>query len=99
MEGHELILTKVKEIIAEKADGRTDVDHMSESTPLIGGHLGLDSFQRLEVLMGVEEAFGLSFDYEELDLSLLASIGTVVEYIERRVPNVEEVLAGRAHAR
>lgn len=52
--------------------------------------LGMDSVQVLDLLMTVEETFGIAFDEPDVDLDSLMRIGALVEFIARRhVPQAE----------
>ena len=54
-------------------------------TPLLGAIPELDSMAVVAVLTSLEERFGLSIDDDELDGSTFASVGALVELVERKL--------------
>jgi acyl carrier protein len=72
------LLARVLEQSAEHVRG------LPESTFLFGGGLSLDSLTGLELLMGIEQEFGVDIASDDLNLDSLQSIGTLVGYLTRR---------------
>jgi acyl carrier protein len=58
------------------ADGR--------ATPLLGRGVGLDSIEALALATALESAFDVQIDDEELTVALFATLGTVVDFVERK---------------
>lgn len=54
-------------------------DDLHEDVPLLGSGLGLDSLDALEVVLGIEQAFGVRV--EEGNVAVLRSINTIVDYL------------------
>ena len=54
-------------------------DDLHEDVSLLGAGLGLDSLDALEVVLGVEHAFGVKIADD--DISILRSINTIVDYV------------------
>lgn len=54
---------------------------MPTDTPLFGSGLSLDSLTGLELLVGVEQEFGVDIAAADLNLESLESIGTLVAYL------------------
>ena len=48
---------------------------------LVGGDLGLDSIDVLELVMMIEKDYGLKIDNKELGIRVFASLKTLAEYI------------------
>jgi acyl carrier protein len=61
-----------------------DPDTIADSEPLRGGRLGFDDLDRLELAIGIEEAFGVAVR-GRLDSSVCASIAGLAELIGDRV--------------
>ena len=56
---------------------------IQDDTPLFGeGGLGLDSLDALEVILGIEQEFGVKV--EEGNISVLRSINTIVDHLLER---------------
>jgi acyl carrier protein len=58
------------------------VQGLPRKTPLFGAGLSLDSLTGLELLTAVEREFGVDIAAEDLNLDSLASIGTLIGYLE-----------------
>ncbi len=54
-------------------------EDLHEDVSLLGSGLGLDSLDALEVVLGVEQEFGVKI--EEGNIALLRSINTLVDYV------------------
>jgi acyl carrier protein len=63
---------------------RIDPPPLSENTAL-PGDTGLDSLSTRELLMAVEEATGVKFDPDTIDLSRFGTVGALTDYV-RDVP-------------
>ncbi len=48
---------------------------------LVGGALGLDSIDVLELVMMIEKDYGLKIDNKELGVKVFATLRTLAEYI------------------
>lgn len=57
-------------------------DDLHEDVSLLGSGLGLDSLDALEVVLGVEQEFGVKI--AEGNIALLRSINTLVDYVLQR---------------
>ncbi len=60
-------------------------EQIDESTPLVGGGVALDSVSVLELLLGLEQEFGIEVDAEELlEAKALHTVGTLAAFIDAR---------------
>jgi acyl carrier protein len=59
---------------------KTDLPDVTEQTRLFDD-LHLDSTASLELLMAVEEAVGVEFDMEELNMDDFRTVGTLVDSV------------------
>jgi len=71
------VLDKVKKIIADKLD--IDESEISENSSFIND-LGADSLDIVELIMELEEEFGLEIPEEEAEK--IKTVGDAVRYIE-----------------
>ena len=62
----------IKDISPEEIDGET---------PMIGEGLGIDSIDILELVIMIEEDYGIKIDNKELGAKVFRTFGTMVEYI------------------
>lgn len=58
--------------------------------PLIGGSLGLDSIDVLEMVIMVEKEYGLRIDNRELGEKVFASLSTLAAYIFENSPKLNK---------
>ena len=72
-----MVFDKIREILADQLDA--NVDEMTMDTR-IAEDLGADSLDVVEMLMGVEDEFGIEIPDDAIED--LKTIGNVVEYIE-----------------
>lgn len=74
-----MILEKVKDILAGQFEVLADT--INEETNIVD-NLGADSLDVVELIMSVEDEFGLAISDEEA--AELTTVGKIVEYIESR---------------
>jgi len=51
----------------------------------LDGDLGLDSLDRIQLAMDIEDALGLHIPDEDVDREELGTVGGLIEYVERRL--------------
>ncbi|MBE6769577.1 MAG: acyl carrier protein [Ruminococcaceae bacterium] len=73
-----MVFDKIREILADQLDA--NVDEMTMDTR-IAEDLGADSLDVVEMLMSVEDEFGIEIPDDAIED--LKTIGNVVEYIEK----------------
>lgn len=71
---------RIKEIVMNVLELTEDVE-LNESTDLQG--LGLDSMTCVEVVVNLEEEFGISVDEEDLLVENMASIEQIEKLVEK----------------
>ncbi len=74
-----MVINKVKKILAAQLD--IDVNKITESTD-IAEDLGADSLDVVELMMSIEEEFGIEISDEEA--RNFKTVGDVVSYIESK---------------
>jgi acyl carrier protein len=55
---------------------------------LVGGKLGIDSIDVLEMVIMIEKDYGVKIDNRELGVKVFATLGTLAEYIHKRSPEL-----------
>ena len=65
----------------------TDVepDDLNVDEQLVGGRLGIDSIDVLEMVIMIEKDYGVRIDGRELGVEVFASVRTLAEYIQTHV--------------
>ena len=75
-----MVLDKIKSILSSQFG--IDEDQINENTDVVSD-LGADSLDVVELMMSVEDEFGIMIQDEEI--AALKTGGDVVNYIERRL--------------
>jgi acyl carrier protein len=78
------LITELKEKIIETLDliDVTPAD-FNENDRLVGGKLGIDSIDILELAMMIDRDYGLKIDNKELGQKVFATLKTLAEYIQK----------------
>ncbi len=63
----------------------TDPAKVTPDTPLIEGGLGLDSVNLLELIVAIEEHFGITIEDEDLSIALIATVGSLAGYVRGKL--------------
>ncbi|MFH1175787.1 MAG: phosphopantetheine-binding protein [Acidobacteriota bacterium] len=76
---------KVKQLIIEKLqlEGMAPED-IGDAAPLFGDGLGLDSIDALELVIGIEKAFGVRIQDEEVGAKAFASVDALIEFLKEK---------------
>ena len=62
-------------------------DTMALASPLLGSLPELDSMAVVNVITALEDRFGISIDYEDINARTFASLGTLASMIRQRIEN------------
>ncbi len=57
------------------------IDDIKPDEPLVGGDLGIDSIDILEMVMTIEKDYGVTIDSKELGEKVFANLRTLAEYV------------------
>jgi len=73
---------RVKEMIIErlKLEGMAP-DDIEDGAPLFGDGLGLDSIDALELVLGIEQVFGVKIEDEAAGLKAFKSVQALTDFI------------------
>lgn len=74
-----MLLEKIQSVLAQQFD--VSADSITEETNIVDD-LGADSLDVVELIMSVEDEFGLSIPDE--DAAELTTVGKLIEYIEAK---------------
>jgi acyl carrier protein len=75
---------RVKELIVRRLKLDIDPQSIDSSAPLFGEGLGLDSIDALELVLGLEQEFGIKVQDEEVGVKAFASVDALVDFIEQK---------------
>lgn len=81
------LIAQLKEKIIKTLD-LEDItpDDIGENDRLIGGDLGLDSIDALELVMMIESDYSVKIDNKELGEKVFSSVKSLAEYILEKNP-------------
>jgi acyl carrier protein len=78
----EKLLAELKSMLVEILD-MPDItaEDIKPDEPLVGGDLGIDSIDILEMVMTIEKNYGVTIDSKELGEKVFATLRTLAEYV------------------
>ncbi|NVM52516.1 MAG: acyl carrier protein [Candidatus Helarchaeota archaeon] len=82
------ILERVKKVLIDRLRLDLEPDEIADDSPLFGLGLGLDSVDALEIVVGIEQEFGISITDE--DMQAFRSINTIVDFTMERLEGKEK---------
>jgi acyl carrier protein len=75
---------RVKNLIVTRLKLEVDPASIDSKAPIFGGGLGLDSIDALELVLGIEQEFGVRIDDEEIGSAALASVEALSAFLVER---------------
>lgn len=72
---------QIKRLIVERLKLEIDPTSIADSQPLFGEGLGLDSIDALELVLGIEQTFGVKVEDEEVGAQALASVDSLATFV------------------
>lgn len=81
---NENLAPRVKELIVRRLKLDIDPKSIEDDAPLFGEGLGLDSIDALELVLGLEQEFGIKVEDEEVGVKAFASVNALVDFIEQK---------------
>lgn len=58
---------------------------LTPDMPLVEGGLNLDSVNLLELIVGLEETFGITVEDNELSLELISTVGSLANHVRAKL--------------
>ena len=65
-------------------------EDIREEEPLVGGDLGIDSIDVLELVMMLEKDYGVKIDNKELGAEVFGSLRALSDFVGRKSPVVAQ---------
>lgn len=92
MTGLEDLKPRLKTILVERLKLERSADSIGDQEPLFGPDgLGLDSIDALELVIGVEQEFGVRIENEEVGTEALASIEQLAQFVTAKRASAQSV--------
>lgn len=63
-------------------------EDIKEDEQLVGGELGIDSIDVLEMVIMIEKDYGVVIDNKELGAKVFATLRTLAQYIQEKAPEL-----------
>lgn len=80
---------KIKVILVERLKLDRSAESIGDAEPLFGPEgLGLDSIDALELVLGVEQEFGVKIENEEVGGEALGSVDRLADFVLARKPGL-----------
>ena len=83
-ETKEDLAPRVKDLIVRRLKLDIDPTTIQSDAPLFGEGLGLDSIDALELVLGLEQEFGIKVEDEEVGVKAFASVNAHCDFIEQK---------------
>ncbi len=72
---------EIKQLIVERLKLEVEPSSIADDQRLFGDGLGLDSIDALELVLGIEQAFGVKIEDEEMGEQALASVNALADFV------------------
>ena len=82
---------RVKQVIIRTLSLEVDAEEIDDEDELFGGGLGINSMATIEIIVGLEEEFGIEVPDEDLRVELFDSVQTMADYVRIVLQKVPEV--------
>jgi acyl carrier protein len=77
----EAVLERVRKLLVERLHVERDPDTIDPDTPLFGTGLGLDSVDAVEMVVSLEDTFGLKLPDDALGRRVMRTVGKLVDLV------------------
>ena len=82
--GLEALKAELKRLIVDRLKLEVAPSAIDDAQPLFGEGLGLDSIDALELVLGIEQAFGVKIEDEEMGEKALSSVNALAEFVSAK---------------
>lgn len=76
---------KVKKVLTERFDLGIRAEEIPDDETIFDSGLGLDSMAAIELVVGVEEEFGIGIDEEDMTAANFDTVDALVRLVGRKV--------------
>ncbi len=81
---------RIKQVIIRTLSLEVDAEEIDDEDALFGGGLGLNSMATIEIIVGLEEEFGIEVPDEDLRVELFDSVQTMADYVRAELQKVPD---------
>lgn len=79
---------RIKQVIIRTLSLEVDAEEIDDADELFDGGLGLNSMATIEIIVGLEEEFGIEVPDEDLRVELFDSVQTMADYVRTALQKV-----------
>lgn len=72
---------RIKRLIVDRLKLEIEPATIDSAQPLFGEGLGLDSIDALELVLGIEQEFGVKIEDQEVGSQALSSVETLADFV------------------
>jgi acyl carrier protein len=77
----EAMKIEIKDLLVERLFLRVKPEEIPDDAPLLET-LGIDSVALFELVVGLEDVYGITFEEEEFKLSLFKDVNSIADFVE-----------------
>ena len=81
---------RIKQVIIRTLSLEVNAEEIDDEDALFGGGLGLNSMATIEIIVGLEEEFGIEVPDEDLRVELFDSVQTMADYVRAELQKVPD---------
>lgn len=73
---------RIKELLVQRLKLEREASSIGDEEPLFGPEgLGLDSIDALELVLGIEQEFGVTIDDQQVGSQVLSTVSSIAEFV------------------
>ncbi|MHB9134248.1 MAG: acyl carrier protein [Armatimonadota bacterium] len=76
--------TEIKDLLVERLFLRVKPEEIPDNAPLLET-LGIDSVALFELVVGLEDVYGITFEEDEFRLSLFKDVESIADFVESKL--------------
>ncbi len=81
----EVSLDDIRDLVGNIIGNPDVVQHLSDDSALLGAIPELDSMAVVNILLGLEQSFGIHIDDDDVDVEIFDSLGSLRAFIQRKL--------------
>ncbi len=79
----EAMKSEIKQLLVERLFLRVKPEEIPDTAPLLES-LGIDSVSLFELVVGLEDVYGITFEEDEFRLSLFQDVESIATFVEAK---------------
>lgn len=79
----ENLKNELKQMIVERLFLKIDPDDIDDDAPLMATY-NIDSVSLFELVVGLEDVFGITFEEEDFSIDLFENVNSIAEFVQKK---------------